>query len=77
MKIRKQQIELVRESRGLISFIVRLDYLPGEREVVLYTSLLAHLRQPGGHNNLWMALPGEIETRWRPLHTELLVAGLE
>jgi hypothetical protein len=61
----KQQIELIRERNGLISFIVHPDYLTGEREIELYKSLLTHLRQLRAENKLWSALPGEIDEWWR------------
>jgi len=56
MKICKRQIEWVSESSGFISFIVQLDHLTGERDVVPYNSLLAHLRPLDADDNLWMAL---------------------
>ena len=65
INIWKQQIELLREKNGLISFIVHPDYLTGEREVALYKSLLTHLRELRAKNNLWFALPGEIDEWWR------------
>lgn len=65
INIWKQQIELVREKNGLISFIVHPDYLAGEREIALYKSLLTHLCQLRGDNHIWIALPREIDEWWR------------
>jgi hypothetical protein len=65
LNIWKQQIELVREKNGLMSFIVHPDYLTGEREIGLYKSLLTHLRQLRADSKLWIALPREIDEWWR------------
>jgi hypothetical protein len=61
----KQQVALVREKNGLISFIVHPDYLTGERELALYRSLLNHLRQMRAESGLWITLPGEADKWWR------------
>jgi folate-dependent phosphoribosylglycinamide formyltransferase PurN len=61
----KQQIELIRERNGLISFIVHPDYLKGKREMGLYKSLLAYLYQLRAESKLWIALPGEVDLWWR------------
>lgn len=70
----QQQIELIKEKNGLISFIVHPDYLPGERELALYKSLLIHLSQLRSDGNLWIALPGEINEWWRARNEMELVA---
>jgi hypothetical protein len=61
----KQQIELIREKNGLISFIVHPDYIRGEREMGLYKSLLSQLYRLRAEDSLWIALPGEIADWWR------------
>jgi len=43
IKIWEQQIALIQQRNGLISFIVHPDYLGGEQELALYRSLLAKL----------------------------------
>lgn len=65
INIWKQQIDMVRERNGLISFIVHPDYLTGERELALYRALLNHLRQIRAESGLWSALPGEVDKWWR------------
>lgn len=74
ISIWKRQIELIIEKNGLISFIVHPDYLSGEREIALYKSLLTHLRQLRAENNVWIALPGEIDEWWRARNEMELVA---
>jgi hypothetical protein len=65
INIWKQQIDMVREKNGLISFIVHPDYLTGERELALYRALLNHLCQMSAESGLWSALPGEVDKWWR------------
>jgi hypothetical protein len=61
----RSQIETILSHNGLISFIIHPDYVieSGLRKV--YESLLAHLQQMRTKKNLWVALPGEIESWWR------------
>ena len=61
----KQQIKLIRERNGLITFIVHPDYLKGKREMELYKSLLTYLYQLRAESKLWMALPNEVDLWWR------------
>ena len=70
----KQQIDLIRQKNGLISFIVHPDYLTGERELALYRSLLNHLRQMRADSGLWIALPGEVDKWWRA-RSEMQLVG--
>lgn len=60
-----QQIGMILERQGLISFITHPDYLLETRAMRTYQALLAHLRELVRHNNLWLALPGEIHRWWR------------
>jgi hypothetical protein len=61
----KQQIDLIREQNGLISFIVHPDYIMGNRETRVYQELLAHLAELRTRENVWVAAPGEIDRWWR------------
>ena len=61
----KQQIDLILEQNGLISFIVHPDYIMGDREIRVYRELLAHLTQLRTRENVWLAAPGEIDRWWR------------
>jgi hypothetical protein len=61
----KQQIDLILEQNGLISFIVHPDYITKDRENGIYKQLLAHLAGLRDRKNVWIALPGEIDQWWR------------
>jgi len=61
----KEQIGLIREKHGLISFIVHPDYVIESRARAVYTSLLQHLAALRTEANVWAALPGEVDTWWR------------
>jgi len=65
LSVWQQQIELIRQENGLISFIVHPDYLTGKREIELYRSLLGRLSCWRANEKLWIALPGEIDRWWR------------
>jgi hypothetical protein len=73
MDIWKEQIELIRERNGLISFIVHPDYITEAREKDLYKSLLGHLCRLRAEGTLWIALPGEIDEWWRARNSMRLV----
>lgn len=61
----KRQIALIQEKHGLISFIVHPDYIVTERARNTYLALLDHLAQMRQGDDIWMALPGEIDQWWR------------
>jgi hypothetical protein len=61
----KQQIQLITQSNGLVSFIVHPDYLIGKRELRIYRSLLDHLSRLREEVGLWITLPGDIDHWWR------------
>ena len=69
----EQQIELVLEQHGLISFIVHPDYLLEKRARDVYASLLerlAHLRQ---QSKMWIPLPRQLNDWWRSRNEMRLV----
>ena len=70
----EQQIALIQQRNGLISFIVHPDYLGGERELALYTSLLAKLSRLRAEAGLWITLPGEVDRWWRARNKMKLVS---
>jgi hypothetical protein len=61
----KTQAELIAEKHGLASFIVHPDYViePSRRRV--YEELLGYLREIRERDNIWMALPIEVDHWWR------------
>ncbi len=61
----KQQIDLITESHGLMSFIVHPDYVIGQREREVYQSLLKHLAAVRDEKSLWVTTPGEVDRWWR------------
>jgi len=68
-----EQIEVIMGHHGLISFIVHPDYLQTNRAMSTYKSLLRHLAGLRSTSELWMALPGEIDSWWRERNQMRLV----
>jgi hypothetical protein len=69
----KQQIELILQRNGLISFITHPDYLIEKRARGVYLDLLSHLARLRAEKKLWIALPGELNRWWRNRHQMRLV----
>lgn len=69
----KQQMEMILERNGLISFITHPDYLIEARARRVYRELLSHLTTWGKAKNLWFALPQELNRWWRNRHQMQLV----
>jgi len=61
----EQQINIIKDAHGLASFIVHPDYVIERRARSTYERLLAHLRSLREDQNVWIALPGEINDWWR------------
>jgi hypothetical protein len=61
----KRQIELIIEKHGLISFLVHPDYIIDKQCCSIYQSLLEHLTQLCRSQNIWIALPKEVNSWWR------------
>lgn len=61
----KTQITLIRQRNGLISFIAHPDYLFDRRARRVYESLLDYLRELMAAENIWSALPGDVDRWWR------------
>lgn len=61
----KQQIELVLEKHGLISFNIHPDYIIEDTYRDVYYRLLEHLQKVCHERNVWIALPGEVNEWWR------------
>jgi hypothetical protein len=71
----KQQISLILQHNGLISLLSHPDYLIDRKSRAVYEVLLAHLRQVCDDNNVWHALPGEVDRWWRARSQMNLVEG--
>ena len=61
----KQQLALIKERNGLMSFITHPDYLVDKSARDVYESLLDYLRQMIATEGLWAALPGDVNRWWR------------
>ena len=61
----KQQIGLIRQKHGLVSFIVHPDYILQERPRNTYLSLLKYLSELSSAHRIWTALPKDVNTWWR------------
>jgi hypothetical protein len=61
----KQQTTLILQQHGLMSFIVHPDYLDTEKARNIYAGLLDHLAKLRAKENVWIALPAEIDRWWR------------
>jgi hypothetical protein len=60
-----EQIKLIMQQHGLISFIVHPDYLDTPEARTAYTTLLDRLSTLRAEAALWIALPGEVDDWWR------------
>jgi len=69
----KQQLGLIRERNGLMSFICHPDYLIEPRPRKVYESLLEYLRRLIADEHIWATLPGEIDRWWRSRREMVLV----
>lgn len=61
----KRQIALITEKHGLVSFIVHPDYIIEKRARKTYEDLLDYLAQLRIQQNIWIALPKEVDHWWR------------
>lgn len=61
----KRQLDLIRQRNGLMNFIAHPDYLIDERSRKVYEMLLDHLRTLIAREQIWAALPGDVDVWWR------------
>jgi hypothetical protein len=61
----KQQLDLIRQRNGLMSFLAHPDYLDNHRTRKVYDSLLDYLRQMIARDGIWAVLPGDVDRWWR------------
>ena len=61
----KQQLVLIKEANGLMSFLTHPDYLIAGRARKVYESLLDSLRKLVADEGIWAALPGNVDRWWR------------
>ncbi len=65
MELWSKQIDLIIAKHGLISFIIHPDYIIEPEKQELYRKLLQLLKSCESKRNVWLALPGEVDTWWR------------
>jgi hypothetical protein len=70
----KQQLDLLRKRNGLMSFIAHPDYVIERRARSVYESLLVYLQQMISREEIWTALPGDVDRWWRARSQMKLVA---
>ena len=61
----KRQTAIILARHGLMSFIVHPDYIIEPRARATFEALLDHLAHLGENENVWTALPREINQWWR------------
>jgi hypothetical protein len=61
----KQQIDLILQKHGLISFITHPDYLTTASARGVYRELLSYLAELRSAERIWTATPGEVNDWWR------------
>jgi hypothetical protein len=61
----KAQTEAILKKNGLVSFLVHPDYVMEKRARDVYGDLLSFLRQLDSREQLWFALPGQVDQWWR------------
>jgi hypothetical protein len=70
----KQQLALIKEANGLMSFLTHPDYLIAGRARKVYESLLDSLQQLVARDGVWAALPGDVDRWWRARNQMRLVS---
>ncbi len=73
-RVWKQQIDMILQGHGFISFIVHPDYLVSSRSQDVYKSLLNELSHLQSDRGVWITLPGEVDRWWRQRSKMKLVA---
>jgi hypothetical protein len=61
----KQQIQLILDKHGLISFNIHPDYMIAGTSRAIYRELLEHLVKVCAERRVWMPLPGDVDRWWR------------
>jgi hypothetical protein len=71
----KEQMSLIRERHGLISFIVHPDYITSYPAQGVYKELLGELVRLRSDEGVWVTLPREVDRWWRQRSQLKLVAA--
>lgn len=70
----KKQVDLIRARHGLMSFIVHPDYVIERRARKSFEALLQYLGETVSRDNVWAALPGDVDHWWRA-RSEMKLVG--
>ena len=60
-----RQIETISEHHGLINAVIHPDYMSGPREREVYHGLLQIYARMRDQQNVWVTLPGKVNSWWR------------
>ena len=61
----KLQLEMILAKHGMAAFLIHPDYVRGSKTLRVYKELLIKLDEVRREQNVWFALPGEIDQWWR------------
>ena len=70
----RQQIRIVLDGHGLMSFIIHPDYVIENRAQSVYKALLEEINRLRADHGVWVALPREVDRWWRERSEMKLVA---
>jgi hypothetical protein len=74
LKLWREQMSVILNGNGLMSFIVHPDYVISRREQDVYKRLLEELSRLRSEQDVWVALPGEVDSWWRQRNEMRLMA---
>jgi hypothetical protein len=61
----KQQIQIIRESHGLMTFLIHPDYIMSPKAQDIFKELLEEISPLRSEANVWVTLPREVDIWWR------------
>ncbi len=61
----KQQIRIILDGHGLMSFLIHPDYVIQKRAQDVYKALLEYVNRLRSEHRIWAALPREVDCWWR------------
>jgi peptidoglycan/xylan/chitin deacetylase (PgdA/CDA1 family) len=70
----KQQIRIILDGHGLMSFLIHPDYVIQKRAQDIYKALLDYVNRLRSEHRVWVALPREVDCWWRERSGMQLVA---
>jgi len=65
LRLWKEQIALIRQQHGLISFIIHPDYIVESKAQDTYKALLEYLARLRAEDGIWSPLPRDVADWWR------------